>query len=148
WFTFSIMMLHSQLLSLPANRQMVLLSRVRIHALIIYLIMVTLPAALFQIFLWQFKEPGESLMDGVILIWSISVLFSLSFLLSILFFKCFSLMVFYCLWSLIWHFFWPLPLPSWLVLSIAISAIISFSYWWLNWNPVKRITNIFLMRSS
>ncbi len=144
WFSISLLMMHGQLLLMASNRQLYLLPGVRIRALTVYWLVITAMAVLLTVGQWVLMDTALSI-TGFVFNWSLCVLASVVFLWCLTFFSTFALLVFWGLCMLFSRFVWPLELSPWVMLVLALSALIGFSYWWLRWVPAKKYTNIFLM---
>ena len=61
WSFNAVLVLHGQLISLPSNRQLRLIPRVRERALVIHWVVLTIMAILFTAFQYFLKENGISI---------------------------------------------------------------------------------------
>lgn len=146
WSFSAVLVLHGQLLSLPSNRQMRLISGVRQRALVIHWVVLTLMAILFTACQYFLKEMKFTL-DSVILNWSLFSLASVVFLLCLKWFANFSLFAVWIAGMGFSAFIWPLNIPPWILFTLALVVWLGFSYWWMQWLPMQKIENIFLLRN-
>lgn len=146
WSFSAVLVLHGQLLSLPSNRQMRLISGVRQRALLIHWLVLTIMTILFTACQYFLKEMRFSL-DSVIVNWSLFSLASVIFLLCLKWFGSFSLLAVWMAGMGFSVFIWPLNISPWLLFILALVAWLGFSYWWLQWLPILKFENIFLLRN-
>lgn len=146
WSFSAVLVLHGQLLSLPANRQMRLISGVRQRALVIHWVVLTVMAILFTACQYFLKEMNFTL-DGIILNWSLFSLVSVIFLLCLKWFAGFSLFAVWIVGMGFSTFIWPLNISPWLLFALVLVVWLGFSYWWLQWLPMQKVENIFLLRN-
>lgn len=144
WFFSSVLVLHGQLLSLPSNRQLRLIPGVRQQALVIHCVMLTIMAILFTACQYFLKEMKFTL-SSVVFNWSLFSLASVVFLLCLKWFSNFSLLAVWMLGMGFSAVFWPLSISPWLLFVFALLIWIIFSCWWLQWLPVQKVENIFLL---
>jgi hypothetical protein len=146
WSFSAVLVLHGQLMSLPSNRQLRLISGVRQRALVIHWVVLTIMAILLTACQYFLKEMKFTL-DSVILNWSLFSLASVTFLLCLKWFGSFSLLCFGLFWMALSIFAVPFYISPWLLFALALVIWLGFSYWWLRWFPAKKIENIFLLRN-
>lgn len=146
WSFSAVLVLHGQLLALPSNKQLRLISGVRQRALVIYWVVLTIMAMLLTVCQYFLKEMKFSL-DSVILNWSLFSLVSVIFLLCLKWFGSFSLLCFGIFWMVASMLAVPFDISPWLIFMVGLAANFGFSYWWLLWSPAKKFENIFLLRN-
>lgn len=146
WSFSAVLVLHGQLLALPSNKQLRLISGVRQRALVIHWVVLTIMAVLFTACQYFLKEK-EFALTSVILNWSLFSLTSVVFLLCLKWFASFSLLAVWIVGMAFSAFIWPLNISSWLLFTLALVVWLGFSYWWLRWLPAQKIENIFLLRN-
>lgn len=146
WSFSAVLVLHGQLLSLPSNRQLRLIPRIRQRALAIHWVVLTIMAVLFTAFQYFLKEK-EFTSSSLILNWSIFSFASVIFLLCLKWFSNFSLLAVWFFGMVFSAFIWPLDISPWLFFALALVIWLGFSYWWLHWLPMQKIDNIFLLRN-
>lgn len=146
WSFSAVLVLHGQLLSLPSNRQLRLIPRVRQRALAIHWVVLTIMAMLFTACQYFLKEM-EFTFGSFILNWSIFSFSSVIFLLCLKWFANFSLLAVWLFGMAFSAFIWPLDISPWLFFAVALVIWLGFSYWWLRWLPMQKIDNIFLLRN-
>lgn len=146
WFISAVLVLHGQLLALPSNRQMHLISGVRQRALLIHWLVLAIMAALFTVFQY-FLRGIEFTLANVIVNWSLCLLASVMFLLCLKWLANFALLGIWLLGMGFATFIEPLDISPWLLFVLALVLWLSFCYWWLRWLPAQKIENVFLLRN-
>ena len=141
WLFTAGLIIHGQLLSVASNRSFNLLPGVRQRALVIHLAVLSLVSGLLA--LLQLIK-GEPLVASLIGSWAICSLLSFGFIASLVLSPQYGLLL---LWLFGWVFYkwvWPLGMPLWLYLCVAVIAWWLYARWWLQWLPEKRIANPFM----
>jgi hypothetical protein len=146
WSFSAVLVLHGQLMALPSNRQMRLIPGVRLRAMAIHWLVLTIMAILFTACQYFLKEMEFSL-ASIILNWSFFSLASVAFLLCLKWFASFALLAVWFLGMAFSIFIWPLNISPILLFAFALAIWLGFSYWWMRWLPTKKTENIFLLRN-
>ena len=147
WSFSTVLVLHGQLVSLPSNRHLRFIPRVRQRALAIHWVVLTVMTIFFTAAQYFLKEIKFTL-DSIILNWSLFSLASVAFLLCLKWLSSYSLLGVWLLGMGFSAFVWPLAISPWLLFALALIVWFGFSCWWLRWLPAGKVENIFLMRGG